>query len=158
MHHNAESCLLPVRGKGVHEMRRGSTEAVKLYAKLLADPATDPENVPSYRWLLNLGYMTLGGYPAEVPKRWLIAPETFDSGSDIGRFTEIAQDRGLSEFGAAGGLILEDFDNDGSLDLLVSHMGVADQLEYFHNDGNGSFTRRTKEAGLTGIVGGLDMF
>ncbi|HEX4385685.1 MAG TPA: VCBS repeat-containing protein, partial [Myxococcales bacterium] len=158
MHHNAESCLLPVQGKGVHQMRRGSTEAVKLYGELLDTPGIDAEDALTWKWLLNLGYMTLGGYPGEVPRQWLIPPETFKSDYDIGRFEEVAQARGISEFGAAGGVIVEDFDNDGHLDVLVSHMGIADQLEYFHNDGNGSFTNRTKEAGLTGIVGGLNMF
>ncbi|MCA1829048.1 MAG: FG-GAP-like repeat-containing protein [Myxococcales bacterium] len=158
MHHNADSCLLPIRRGGMHHLPRGSTEAVKHYAALLADPAIDSENAYSYRWLLNLGYMTLGGYPEKVPKQWLIPPAAFASGSDIGRFEDVAADRGIAEFGAAGGLILEDFDNDGALDVLVSHMGVEDQLEYFHNDGKGHFTRRTKEAGLTGIVGGIDMF
>jgi hypothetical protein len=157
MHHNAESCLLPVEGKGVHLARRGSTEAVKIYTGLLDDPKTDPENALSYKWLLNLGYMTLGGYPAKVPPRFLIPSDTFKSDYDIGRFAEVAQSRGIAEFGAAGGLILEDFDNDGHLDLLVSHMGVADQLEYFHNDGDGNFTRMTDKAGLKGITGGLNM-
>ena len=56
------------------------------------------------------------------------------------------------------GIVLEDFDNDGHLDILISHMGIEDQLEYFHNDGDGHFTRKTEEAGLKGIVGGLNMF
>jgi hypothetical protein len=158
MHHSAESCLLPVVGKGVHEMRRGSTEAVKIYQELLEDPKTDPENALSYKWLLNLGYMTLGGYPKDVPPRFLIPESTFKSDYDIGHFTEVAQSRGLSEFGAAGGLIVEDFDNDGHLDVLVSHMGTNDQLRYFHNDGDGNFTDQTEKAGLKGIVGGLNMF
>ena len=158
LHHNERSCLLPVEGKGVHLDQRGSAEAVKAYAALLADPKTDPENALSYRWLLNLGYMTLGGYPSQVPPRWLIPPQTFKSDFDISRFPEVAASKGIAEFGAAGGVILEDFDNDGHLDLMISHMGIADQLEYFHNNGDGTFTRRTREAGLEGIVGGLNLF
>jgi hypothetical protein len=42
--------------------------------------------------------------------------------------------------------------------MLISHMGITDQLEYFHNDGDGHFSRRTEQAGLKGLVGGLDMF
>jgi hypothetical protein len=155
--HNADSCLFPVQGKGVHLRRLGATEAAKLYTELLSDPKTNPENALAYRWLLNIAYMTLGEYPEKVPRRWLIPPERFKSDADIGRFADVAASRGLREFGIAGGLILEDFDNDGHLDLMISHMGTRDQLQYFHNNGDGTFTRRTEQAGLTGIVGGLNI-
>ena len=36
-------------------------------------------------------------------------------------------------------------------------MGIGDQLEYFHNNGDGTFTRMTEQAGLKGIVGGLNI-
>jgi len=157
-HHSPESCLFPIKGEGVHRITRGSARAVELYGALLADPTTSAENVPMYRWLMNIGYMTLGKYPAGVPPKWLIPPQALESDFDIGRFKDEAASRGLVEFGAAGGLILEDLDNDGHLDILISHMGIADQLEYFHNDGNGHFTRRTEKAGLKGLVGGLDIF
>jgi len=157
-HHTPESCIFPIGGQGVHRIRRGSERAVELYRALLSDPSTSAENALSYRWLMNIGYMTLGQYPAGVPPQWLIPPQAFDSEFDVGRFEDVAASRGLVEFGAAGGLILEDFDNDGHLDILISHMGITDQLEYFHNDGDGHFTRRTEQAGLKGLVGGLDMF
>ncbi|MGZ6059016.1 MAG: CRTAC1 family protein [Myxococcaceae bacterium] len=157
-HHTPASCIFPIGREGVHQLKRGSSRAVELYGELLSDPATNPENALSYRWLMNIGHMTLGTYPDGVPAKWLIPPEAFRSDADIGRFPDVAASRGVVEFGAAGGLILEDLDNDGRLDMLISHMGMTDQLEYFHNDGNGHFTRRTEEAGLKGLVGGLDMF
>jgi len=155
--HNAESCLFPIQGKGVHRQRLGATEAAKLYTELLSDPRMDAENALSYRWLLNLSYMTLGRYPDGVLRRWLIPPDAFKSDYDIGRFQDVAAEKGVAEFGVAGGVILEDFDNDGHLDLMISHMGVRDQLEYFHNNGDGTFTRMTEQAGLKGIVGGLNL-
>jgi len=36
-------------------------------------------------------------------------------------------------------------------------MGVRDQLEYFHSNGDGTFTRMTEQAGLKRIVGGLNL-
>ena len=155
--HNSDSCLFPIMGEGIHKQQMGATEAARIYSELLSDPHTNPESVLSYRWLLNICYMTLGQYPDKVPKAWLIPPETFKSDYDIGQFRDVAVARGVNDFGAAGGVILEDFDNDGHLDLMISHMGIGDQLEYFHNNGNGTFTRMTEQAGLKGIVGGLNI-
>ena len=50
---------------------------------------------------------------------------------------------------------MEDFDGDGLLDLMISSSGPMDQLRFFHNNGDGTFTERTREAGLTGETGGL---
>ena len=155
--HNSDSCVFPIQGEGIHKQQEGATAAAKIYHELLSDPKTNPQNVLVYRWLLNISYMTLGQYPDKVPEAWLIPPVTFESDYDIGQFRDVAVTRGINEFGAAGGVILEDFDNDGHLDLMISHMGIGDQLEYFHNNGDGRFTRMTEQAGLKGIVGGLNI-
>jgi len=155
--HNSDSCIFPVKNEGVHKEQLGAGEAAKRYSELLSDPNTDPENALVYRWLLNISYMVLGKYPDAVPKQWLIPPETFKSDYDIGQFRDVAVTRGLNVFGRAGGVILEDFDNDGHLDLMISHMGIEEQLEYFHNNGDGTFTRMTEQAGLKGITGGLNI-
>jgi hypothetical protein len=155
--HNSDACIFPIKDKGVHKEQLGAGEAARRYAELLSDPATDRENALVYRWLLNISYMVLGKYPDAVPKQWLIAPETFKSDYDIGQFRDVAPTRGVDAFGRAGGVILEDFDNDGHLDLMISHMGIEEQLEYFHNNGDGTFTRMTEQAGLKGITGGLNI-
>ena len=155
--HNSDACIFPVQAEGVHKEQLGAAEAAKRYGELLADPKTDPENALVYRWLLNISYMVWGKYPDGVPKQWLIPLETFASDYDIGKFRDVAATRGLTVFGRAGGVILEDFDNDGHLDLMISHMGLEEQLEYFHNNGDGKFTRMTEKAGLKGIVGGLNI-
>jgi hypothetical protein len=157
LNRNAEVCLFPIQGDGVHKEKRGAAEAAKRYAALLADPATDRENAYLYRWLLNISYMLLGSYPDDVPKQWLIPPEAFASDYDIGKFHDVAQSRGLVSFGRAGGIIVEDFENNGHLDVMISHMGIEEQLEYFHNNGDGTFTNATVKAGLKGIAGGLNI-
>jgi hypothetical protein len=155
--HNADVCIFPVQGEGVHKEQLGAMEAAKRYAALLADPATNPENALLYRWLLNISYMVLGTYPDSVPKKWLIPLEAFASDYDIGKFRDVAATRGLTSFGRAGGIIVEDFENNGHLDVMISHMGIEEQLEYFHNNGDGTFTRATERAGLKGITGGLNI-
>ena len=57
----------------------------------------------------------------------------------------------------SGGVIMEDFDHDGFLDLMVSGSGLRSQLRYFHNNGDGTFTELTGAAGLTGLMGGLNL-
>lgn len=131
--HNSDSCLFPLRGSGVHSIRRGSHAAIGEYTEILNE---NPQNVTA-RWLLNIAYMTLGQYPDGVPKRWLIAPKVFQSEYEIKRFYNIAPQLGVDVRGLAGGCILEDFDGDGYLDLMVSSSGLdkqRDQLRYFHNN------------------------
>ncbi|MBO0757514.1 MAG: CRTAC1 family protein, partial [Bradyrhizobiaceae bacterium] len=155
--HNADVCIFPIQGEGVHKEQLGASEAAQRYAALLADPATNPENALLYRWFLNVCHMVLGTYPDGVPKKWLIPPEAFASDRDIGKFRDVAAARGLVSFGRAGGIIVEDFQNNGRLDVMISHMGLDEQLEYFHNNGNRTFTRATEQAGLKGITGGLNI-
>lgn len=118
------------------------------------------ENRPNdleVRWLLNLAYMTLGQYPAGVPPAYLIPEKGFQSKEDIGRLTDVASNAGLNAVRGAGGIIVDDFDDDGLLDVVASSMDVCDPLHFFHNNGDGTFTDRTKEAGLQDQLGGLNI-
>ncbi len=151
-HHNTESCLLPIRGAGVHQIKRGSRAAIGEFLEVLQ---RNPGDL-SARWLLNIAYMTLGEYPDEVPQDYLIAPEVFDSDYDIKRFGDVAPRLGLDVVGLSGGAIMEDFDGDGYLDIVASSWGLRDQIHYFRNRGDGTFADNTREAGLVGIVGGLN--
>ena len=155
--HNADVCIFPIQGEGVHKERLGATEAAQRYAALLDDPTTNPENALLYRWLLNICHMVLGTYPDGVPKKWLIPQEAFASDYEIGKFRDVSAGRGLISFGRAGGIIVEDFANNGHLDVMISHMGLDEQVEYFRNNGDGRFSNVTEQAGLKGITGGLNM-
>jgi hypothetical protein len=150
---NTDSCLLPIQGGGIHTRQFGSREGVNRLLHILKQ---DPNDLAS-RWSLNIAYMTLGEYPASVPKRWLIPPGVFQSEAPCPRFPNLAPQKGLALEGLAGGCIIEDFDGDGWLDIMVARCGVGDQLRFFHNNGDGTFTERTAEAGLTGEVGGINL-
>lgn len=151
--HTSQSCLFPIEGAGVHRLPMGSTLAIEHLLQLLA---RDPENLPA-RWILNIAYMTLGNYPDQVPAAFLIPPAAFESEEDFPRFTEVAADLSLDVMSLAGGLIVDDFDGDGLLDVLVSEWNPAGSLRYFRNKGDGSFEDRTREAGLSKIYGGLNI-
>lgn len=70
-----------------------------------------------------------------------------------GTFTE-KTDSPVNVFGRCSGSAFADFDNDGDLDLIVSHQSYekAEHAKpnnfFFENDGKGNFTDVTKEAGL----------
>ncbi len=151
--HNADSCLFPLQGGGIHTIQRGSRSAVKEYLALLQDDPSDREA----RWLLNIASMTLGEYPDGVPKKWRIPTAAFRSDYEIKRFPDVAPLLGLDVMGLAGGSILEDFDSDGDLDIMASSWGYQDALRYFQNNGDGSFTDCSNAAALEGVLGGLNI-
>ncbi len=151
--HNAESCLFPLSPAAFHKLPRGSRGAVTLFTEQLKE---FPQDL-SARWLLNLAYMTLGEYPDKVPAEWLIPPKNFQSACEFPHFSDVAGALGVNVNGLAGGVILDDFDNDGFIDIVTSSWGFDGELHYFHNDGDGHFSDRTVEAGLAGPLGGLNI-
>lgn len=150
---NGDSCILPIRGGGIHTKQSGSRNAIH-YLKMLLK--RNPRHLTG-RWLFNIASMTLGTYPDHVPKKYLIPPRAFESEETFPRFKNISANIGLDTFSLSGGTIVDDFDNDGRLDVMVSSWDTAGQLRLFHNDGTGTFSERTKEAGLVGLFGGLNL-
>src|SRR5262245_60740050 len=63
-----DSCLLPIRGEGVHKRREGAERAAALFEAVLQE---EPGQLEA-RWLLNVAHMTLGSYPEGVPAARLI--------------------------------------------------------------------------------------
>ncbi|MBL0740769.1 FG-GAP-like repeat-containing protein [Chryseolinea lacunae] len=151
--HAAESCLMPVKGMGVHSDPTGSRKAIEIYQRLLTRHPNDFES----GWLLNLAYMTLGEYPKSVPAKFLIPGLEGDTTVKVNPFQDVAADLKLDVKNMAGGSVVEDFDNDGYLDLLTSGMGTEEAMHYFKNNGDGTFTDRSNQVGLKGISGGLNM-
>lgn len=148
--HNAESCILPIKGKGVYEQTVGPENAIKVYTEILK---VFPEDMQS-RWLLNLAYMNLGQYPSGVPAAYRIPEKLFVSKTNLD-FKDVAIPQGVDENGLSGGVCLEDFDGDGDLDLFVTSYGLSDPVKYFRNDA-GKFSDQTEAANLNGIVSGLN--
>ena len=151
--HTSDSCIMPIQGGGVHKWKEPSRQALTIYSNLLTE---FPENLAG-RWLFNIAAMTVGDYPDNVPPAWLIPPDTFKSDYDIKRFTDVAGPAGLAQNDLSGGSVVDDFDGDGLLDVMVTSIGIADQMHFYHNNGDGTFANRTHQAGLLGLTGGLNM-
>ena len=146
-------CMLPLDSSVAHEDTEGSQGAIVNLEQLLE---LQPDNLRA-RWLLNVAHMTLGSYPAEVPGEYLVPPSRLRGDYDIGRFDDVAAEAGLYSVNLAGGSIVDDFDNDGLLDIMTSTWDPCGSMAYYHNDGNGSFSDYTVRAGLSGQLGGLNM-
>ncbi|HMO64707.1 MAG TPA: CRTAC1 family protein, partial [Verrucomicrobiota bacterium] len=151
--HHAESCLFPLTPAAQHRLTAGSTAALETLGGILR---RTPNNLHA-RWLYNIAAMTLGKHPEGVPAGWLVPERAFASEQPFPRFPDAAIGLGLDFEGLAGGVVAEDFDNDGNIDLLVTEWGPRDPMRYLHNHGDGSFTDRTRAAGLSGLLGGLNL-
>lgn len=151
--HNALSCNFPLHDGGIHTKRMGAEGAVREYTRVLE---LTPQNYLC-RWLLNVAYQQLGEYPGSVPKQWLIPPDRFKSEYDIGKFPDVAGIAGIHAMELSGGAIVADFDGDGLLDILLSSSGPLDPMHFFHNNGDGTFSDRTRQAGLADELGGLNI-
>ena len=154
---NPDSCILPIREGGIHTEPEGSRQAIRYFTQVLERSASDSIAYLESRWLLNIAHMTLGSYPEGVPRAYLIPPKAFESDAPFPRFLNIAADLGLDTFNLAGGACADDFNNDGTLDLVVSTWDPAGQMRFFVNKGDGSFADRTREAGLSGLLGGINL-
>src|SRR5208282_3589038 len=64
---------------------------------------------------------------------------------------------GLRTFSTAGGVIVDDFENNGLLDVVTSGFENCGPMHYFHNNGDGTFSDRTEQAGLSGQIGSLNI-
>ena len=72
--------------------------------------------------------------------------------NDHGKFTEIAQEAGLSDSLISSDAIWLDYDRDGFLDLYVGHLDYPEANEannsLYHNNGDGTFVEVTSATGL----------
>jgi hypothetical protein len=152
-----DSCLLPIQGGGIHTQAEGSRKAIAQFTEVLSGlPKTEPGHLQAL-WLLNIAHMTLGEYPDKVPPGYLIPPRAFASDEPFPRFKNIAAQLGVDTFSNAGGVIADDLDGDDYLDLVASSSAAGDHLRYFRNNQDGTFTDRSAAAGLSGILGGLNI-
>lgn len=151
--HASESCILPLKGVGIHRDTTGSAKAIGMFTKILQKNPNDLES----KWLLNLAYMTLGQYPKKVPPDFLIPGMEGDTTVKVNPFLDIAAELKIDVTNQAGGSIADDFDRDGYIDIITSSWDLAEPMHYFHNNGNGTFSDLSEQSGLSRVNGGLNI-
>ena len=148
-----DRCIFPPVKQFRYQNPVDSEKSVLYLTRFLA---RKPDSLEA-KWLLNLAYMTLGKYPSGVPAKYLIPASAFASKESVGRFVDVAAAVGLNSFSMAGGVIVDDLENNGLLDVVTSSYDQCEPLHFFHNNGDGTFTDRGAEAGLADQLGGLNL-
>lgn len=151
--HNDESCIIPISKKAQHTLREGSEKTIEILNEILKQNSEDKEA----QYLLNIAHMTLGSYPNAVPEAYRIPTSYFEGEKDFPKFKDVATGLGIGVSELSGGTCIEDFNNDGYLDIFASSWGFHHQLRYFENNRNGGFIEKTKATGLNGVFGGLNL-
>lgn len=149
-YHSPEACIVPLRGGGIHVEKEPATKALEIFSDLYALEAKDQT-----KWLMNIAYMALGKYPDDVPSNILVSLPS--KREDYSTFPNIAMGLGVDENDLSGGVIADDFNNDGYLDILVSSWGRYGSVKLFINEGPDGFVDRTIEADLDSVYGGLNL-
>ena len=154
---SAESCLLPIRDGGIHSMQKGSKQALAYFTEVLQKVPKDSPLYMKSVWLLNIMYMTIDGYPDQVPPQYLIPPNLFEAEEPFPKFENVAAKLGLDTFDLLGSAVVDDFAGDGYLDIVVSTWDPNQQMHFFRNNRDGTFSDRSEQANLVGLVGGFNM-
>ncbi len=139
-----------------HDGYGDATHADKAVTHFLKYLSARPDDI-EVKWLLNLAYRAAGRYPSGVPPAHLIPPDVFTSAEDVGLFRDIATELGLQSVAMAGGVIVDDFDDDGGFEVVTSSMDSCAPLRMFARDVQGSFVDVAERAGLAGQLGGLNL-
>ena len=150
--HSAQSCIFPLSRDARHRRQEGSKSALSLFQEYLRANPSDLE----VQWLTTIAAMTLGSYSEDVPSNLHFPPQVFESQDDVGRVVDVAAAAGLDQMNTAGGSIMDDFDNDGLLDIVISIVNVCEPMHYYHNNGDGSFSDWTERAKLSDQLGGIN--
>jgi ASPIC and UnbV/FG-GAP-like repeat len=149
----ANICILPLKGGARHTKQEGARAAIARYSKLMHQFPDDRGS----QWLLNLAYLQIGAYPDSVPPAYLIRGLSGDSVHTFPEYQNIAGRVGLDVEGHAGGVVLDDLNGDGLVDVFTTSWGFSDPVHVMLADGKGGYADRTAVAGLDGITGGLNV-
>jgi hypothetical protein len=150
-HNNPDRCIWPLRDAAVHSDPEPARAAAGIYAELAA---RDPGDF-AMRWRAGISSRLAGltseqGAP-QPAARWT------NPTLRLPPFPDVAVATGLRVPRAAGGTVLDDFDEDGNLDVLLLSFLTCDPVVLMHNTGDGSFEDVSEEGGLGSQLGGFNV-
>jgi hypothetical protein len=149
----AACCVLPLAEEGLHRRRDPALAASAHFRWLLE---RRPQDLRA-RWVLNVLAVLLGEYPASVSEDQRIPLHALGEPSGTPLFRDVAASAGVDASNLAGGVVAEDFDGDGWIDLLTSTCDPLGPLLYYRSAGDGTFEDRSAAAGTASQLGGLNL-
>ncbi|MGB0716266.1 MAG: FG-GAP-like repeat-containing protein [Phycisphaerae bacterium] len=152
-HHNADSCILPLENGGVHVDPAPSRIASESYTRYLEK---FPDDLGA-KWLLNVTFMMRGEYPDKVPADMVIPQGAHATKSDFPRFRDIAPALGIAPFDLCGGVVIDDMNGDGRLDIVTSTFDPSGPLACFRREADGTFSDQSEPSRLSQQCGGLNV-
>ncbi len=153
--HPGDRCLFPVKAdlKPLPDPDFAKSALAYLLAALKEQPG-DLE----CRWLATLASDWLG--QSALPAGVRFPLDYFRRAHPVAPFTDVAAAAGLDIMSNAGGIAVDDFRNQGIMDVFLSEFGDFEKensVRYFQAQGDGRFEDRTAEAGLVGLPGALNL-
>ncbi len=149
----AGCALFPIPSSAVWSDPSDALIAIEYFNTFLQHKPDDAR----VRWLLNLAHMLAGTYPEGVSPAYVIELAAAKPTIQTPHFRDIAPEAGLAAFNPVGGAIMDDFDNDGWLDVVTSTHLPCEPMLYFHNNGDGTFTEKAAQLHLTAQLGGFNL-
>lgn len=160
--HNPQSCIFPLSGEGRHRNARGALRAVDVWS---VSVSLDPTDL-GLRFLLTVAAQAVGFDVSDDVKRLLLnvggdgqspaLPEFVDAGGaavgaegGLPRLRNSASDLGLDAHQLFGGAVVDDFNGDGQLDVVLSSAGTTsagdprNAVQLLLNEGGSSFQNAT---------------
>ena len=143
-HATSRSCIYPIQGEGIHEISGPSEHAMRIFDDLLRQ---EPGDLTA-RWLRHIAAMTAG---AETDGQF-----AEDVVMDVPYFRNRGADLGIDAFDLAGGSMVDDFDNDGDLDIISSSSHPRGTMKYYRRLDDGTFENIAGRANLEEQWAGLN--
>jgi hypothetical protein len=151
-----ERCLFPPPMDGSYAKLAQTEDVRKAIAYFSKYLDAKPDDV-AIEWLLNLSYMLLGQYPGSVPREHLIPPSLFECKEAFPRFEDVAPQAGIDAYQLSGGIVVEDFDGDGDLDVVTSGYDACEGILHFRRERDGTFTEIGASSGLANVPAGANL-
>ena len=151
--HSARSCILPFAPEAIH-LRR---EHTRIAGDLLAQHMSRHPDDLQARWLLNLSRMLTDSFPDGVPPGLRLPADALADESGFPEWRNLSSALAVNPLDLAGGVVIEDLDRDGLLDLVSSSSDPCKPMRAFRNDGEGGFEDVSTQWGLDSQWGGLNL-
>ena len=153
---DVQVCTLPIEGRCCHCETSDTIKARDIFLRLLNEHSN---NDAIYKWYLNFCTLALGQPVDSLPPEYQISKvfenafyrheETRSKFSHL-QFADQAMELGVDTLDCGRGVAVEDFDNDGYLDIVTG--GSFQDVRFYRNENGKAFRDSTEQVGLGSVT------